>query len=185
MSVTSDQWPQFYHGGADSTALPHGGSTNANSKPTRRRSRASRKAPTTLLNASTANFRDLVQQFTGFQAAGATVPLGAHKGPVNLSFGHPGDEPLHTLNHPSGSVMLPFSDARHFHYRQPPVEHQFAYPPENRSGSGDGLSRPASELVEIQNLMDEDDDLNYDLQELAMEFSSSNGNGNYGGGYFP
>lgn len=59
----------------------HGPNTNTNSisKP-RRRSRASRKAPTTLLNASTANFRDLVQQFTGFQAAGAALPLGSHKG---------------------------------------------------------------------------------------------------------
>ncbi|CAK9321305.1 unnamed protein product [Citrullus colocynthis] len=179
--ITVDQWrAQFYphtHAAASpSTAPPHHGpntNTNSISKP-RRRSRASRKAPTTLLNASTANFRDLVQQFTGFQAAGAALPLGSHKGPVNLSFGQAGDDHLHN-NHPS--VMLPFSDARLLQLRQPPPEHRFPNPPENN-----GFSRQAAELMEIQNLIDED--LNYDLQELGMEFSSSSGNGNYGGGYF-
>jgi len=34
-------------------------------KPTRRRSRASRRTPTTLLNTDTTNFRAMVQQFTG------------------------------------------------------------------------------------------------------------------------
>ncbi|GAB2223974.1 hypothetical protein Droror1_Dr00004719 [Drosera rotundifolia] len=35
------------------------------SKPTRRRSRASRRTPTTLLNTDPSNFRAMVQQFTG------------------------------------------------------------------------------------------------------------------------
>ncbi|THU48519.1 hypothetical protein C4D60_Mb09t27110 [Musa balbisiana] len=35
------------------------------SKPVRRRSRASRRTPTTMLNTNTANFRSMVQQFTG------------------------------------------------------------------------------------------------------------------------
>ncbi|KAF3949029.1 hypothetical protein CMV_025044 [Castanea mollissima] len=39
------------------------------SKPIRRRSRASKKTPTTLLNANTNNFRALVQQFTGCPSA--------------------------------------------------------------------------------------------------------------------
>ncbi|XP_011100442.1 VQ motif-containing protein 22-like [Sesamum indicum] len=39
------------------------------SKPLRRRSRASRRTPTTLLNTDTANFRAMVQQFTGAPAA--------------------------------------------------------------------------------------------------------------------
>ncbi|XP_038881626.1 VQ motif-containing protein 22-like [Benincasa hispida] len=181
MSITSDQWAsQFYHhphGGASpsSATTHHGPNTNTNSisKP-RRRSRASRKAPTTLLNASTANFRDLVQQFTGFQAAGAALPLGSHKGPVNLSFGQAGDDHLHN-NH--SSVMLPFSDGQVFQLRQTSPEHRFPIPVQNN-----GFSRPAAELMEIQNLIDED--FNYDLQELGMEFSSSSGNGNYGGGYF-
>ncbi|KAL1808513.1 hypothetical protein DCAR_0727984 [Daucus carota subsp. sativus] len=57
-------------------------------KPIRRRSRAPRKNPTTLLNASTTNFRSLVQQFTGCQNTKATS-FGSRKGPVNLSFGLP------------------------------------------------------------------------------------------------
>ncbi|XP_041992948.1 VQ motif-containing protein 22-like [Salvia splendens] len=38
-------------------------------KPARRRSRASRRTPTTLLNTDTANFRAMVQHFTGGPAA--------------------------------------------------------------------------------------------------------------------
>ncbi|XP_041989769.1 VQ motif-containing protein 22-like [Salvia splendens] len=38
-------------------------------KPVRRRSRASRRTPTTLLNTDTANFRAMVQHFTGGPAA--------------------------------------------------------------------------------------------------------------------
>ncbi|KAL0542573.1 hypothetical protein IC582_017642 [Cucumis melo] len=183
MSITSDQWgTQFYahhsHGGAStSSAVAHHGpntnNSNSISKP-RRRSRASRKAPTTLLNASTSNFRDLVQQFTGFHAAGASLPLGSHKGPVNLSFGQDGDDHLHN-NHPS--VMLPFSDGRLLQRRQQPPEQRFPVAAESN-----GFSVPGAELMEIENLIDED--LSYDLQELGMEFSSSSGNGNYGGGYF-
>ncbi|CAJ1971633.1 unnamed protein product [Sphenostylis stenocarpa] len=39
------------------------------SKPMRRRSRASRRTPTTLLNTDTTNFRAMVQQFTGAPSA--------------------------------------------------------------------------------------------------------------------
>lgn len=53
-------------------------------KPVRRRSRASKKAPTTLLKADASNFRALVQQFTGCR--GPTPLLRAYKGPVNLNF---------------------------------------------------------------------------------------------------
>ncbi|KAI5406732.1 hypothetical protein KIW84_053133, partial [Lathyrus oleraceus] len=49
------------------------------SKPIRRRSRASRRTPTTLLNTDTTNFRAMVQQFTGgpiapFAAAASSSP---------------------------------------------------------------------------------------------------------------
>ncbi|PHU25634.1 VQ motif-containing protein 22 [Capsicum chinense] len=54
-------------------------------KPIRRRSRASKKTPTTHLNADASNFRALVQQFTGCHTANTF--LGAHKGPINLNFG--------------------------------------------------------------------------------------------------
>lgn len=55
------------------------------SKPIKRRSRASKKTPTTLLNADTNNFRALVQKFTGCPST--TFSFGSKKGPVNLDFG--------------------------------------------------------------------------------------------------
>lgn len=44
-------------------------------RPIRRRSRASRRTPTTLLNTDTTNFRAMVQQFTGGPAAASTPHL--------------------------------------------------------------------------------------------------------------
>ncbi|XP_021314013.1 VQ motif-containing protein 22 [Sorghum bicolor] len=54
-------------------------------KPARRRSRASRRAPVTLLNTDTSNFRAMVQQFTGIPS-GPYGPAGPGGGPV-ISFG--------------------------------------------------------------------------------------------------
>lgn len=54
-------------------------------KPFKRRSRASKKAPTTLLKADASNFRALVQQFTGFHRPEAPG-FGSYKGPINLNF---------------------------------------------------------------------------------------------------
>ncbi|XLR17254.1 hypothetical protein HN51_038230 [Arachis hypogaea] len=57
---------------------------NSAFKPIRKRSRASRRTPTTLLNANTNNFRELVQKFTG---CGSThMSLSIHKGPITLNF---------------------------------------------------------------------------------------------------
>lgn len=55
------------------------------SKPVKRRSRASKKTPTTLLNADANNFRALVQKFTGCPST--TFSFGSKNGPVNLNFG--------------------------------------------------------------------------------------------------
>ncbi|XP_057506310.1 calmodulin-binding protein 25-like [Actinidia eriantha] len=55
------------------------------SKPTRRRSRASRRTPTTLLNTDAANFRAMVQQFTG--GGGFAAPF--IRAASNLHFGQP------------------------------------------------------------------------------------------------
>lgn len=62
--------------------------TSSTSKPVRRRSRASKKTPTTLVNASISNFRAVVQQYTGCH----TCPIKNQKGPINLSFGSQADE---------------------------------------------------------------------------------------------
>ncbi|CAN7110391.1 VQ motif-containing protein 22 [Brassica rapa] len=88
MANPNNDWSQFYNKqtffpttstttttastSADSSVNPE---SRRVSKPTRRRSRASRRTPTTLLNTDTANFRAMVQQFTG--------------GPSAMAFGSP------------------------------------------------------------------------------------------------
>ncbi|CAI9090653.1 OLC1v1025470C1 [Oldenlandia corymbosa var. corymbosa] len=57
-------------------------------KQVKRRSRASRKTPTTLLNASIKNFRTVVQQYTGCRSSNSGFN-GNGKGPITLSFGPP------------------------------------------------------------------------------------------------
>ncbi|XVE72385.1 hypothetical protein DITRI_Ditri11bG0035200 [Diplodiscus trichospermus] len=52
-------------------------------KPVRRRSRASRRTPTTLLNTDTTNFRAMVQQFTG----GPSAPFAPGGNPGGPNFG--------------------------------------------------------------------------------------------------
>lgn len=60
-------------------------------KPVRRRSRASRRTPTTLLNTDTTNFRAMVQQFTGGPAmpyaTGSLPQYPFPRGGSNFSFG--------------------------------------------------------------------------------------------------
>ncbi|KAF8687283.1 hypothetical protein HU200_042963 [Digitaria exilis] len=75
-------------------------------KPARRRSRASRRAPVTLLNTDTANFRAMVQQFTGIP----TPPAGAFGGPVINFAGDYGG------GFPSSGVM----SFDHLHRSHPP-----------------------------------------------------------------
>ncbi|GAA0141302.1 hypothetical protein LIER_35368 [Lithospermum erythrorhizon] len=60
---------------------------NPKDKPVTRikRSRSSRKSPTTLLNANVNNFRTLVQQYTGCQRANSSF-LKMRKGPISLNF---------------------------------------------------------------------------------------------------
>lgn len=88
--VTTAATTQLGSGSSSPTAAagtnrlsPEGGRV---SKPVRRRSRASRRTPTTLLNTDTTNFRAMVQQFTG----GPTAPFaasGAHPGGPGFAFG--------------------------------------------------------------------------------------------------
>ncbi|KAK4754339.1 hypothetical protein SAY87_002443 [Trapa incisa] len=61
-----------------------GGSPGLSPKPVRRRSRASKKTPTKVLNANTNNFRALVQQYTGCPPS--TGGSGSFKGPINWNF---------------------------------------------------------------------------------------------------
>ncbi|CAL0334916.1 unnamed protein product [Lupinus luteus] len=104
-TTTNQYWMQFYpqqplmdgaivppkegfSGATTSNLTPPKVNNNNNvSKPIRRRSRASKRTPTTLLNANTTNFRALVQQFTGCPST-TMSSLGVHKGPITLNFKH-------------------------------------------------------------------------------------------------
>lgn len=70
---------------------------NGVAKPVRRRSRASKKAPTTLLNASLTNFRSLVQEYTGCHSSSShSSILRNQRGPITLSFGPPAGNDFQT-----------------------------------------------------------------------------------------
>ncbi|XP_031254165.1 VQ motif-containing protein 22 [Pistacia vera] len=102
------------------------------SKPVRRRSRASRRTPTTLLNTDTTNFRAMVQQFTG----GPTAPFasGPHPGgPSGFNFGLGGGRQVQ-VNNP-GNVMVP--PGYHFQYQaQAQAQAQRYQQQQNQGGGG-------------------------------------------------
>lgn len=65
-------------------------------KPSRKRPRTSRRAPTTLLNTDTSNFRAMVQRFTGVQSAPygtAVVPGGGTTLNFGIGFNNPASQP--------------------------------------------------------------------------------------------
>ncbi|KAJ9185108.1 hypothetical protein P3X46_004775 [Hevea brasiliensis] len=82
------------------------------SKPVRRRSRASRRTPTTLLNTDTTNFRAMVQQFTG----GPSAPFASGSQLSAPSFGF-SLNPRQAHVNPS-AVMVPAATGYHPQYQQ-------------------------------------------------------------------
>ncbi|WVZ79042.1 hypothetical protein U9M48_026670 [Paspalum notatum var. saurae] len=90
--------------------LLHGVEGPRAGKPARRRSRASRRAPVTLLNTDAANFRAMVQQFTGIPAP----PAGAFGGPVINFAADYGFPPPHS----SASAAVMAFDFDHHHQHQ-------------------------------------------------------------------
>ncbi|KAA8537183.1 hypothetical protein F0562_029685 [Nyssa sinensis] len=81
-SVTTDN--MLSRSNSSTTAGGHPNPKGCVSKPIRRRSRASRMTPTTLINADTSNFRALVQRFTGCSSARSSFET--RRGPINLNF---------------------------------------------------------------------------------------------------
>ncbi|KAG6770972.1 hypothetical protein POTOM_022315 [Populus tomentosa] len=77
-------------------------------KPVRKRSRASRRTPTTLLNTDTTNFRAMVQQFTG----GPSAPFasGSQINATNFGFALGAYRQAHHVNQPSPVMMPPAGD---------------------------------------------------------------------------
>ncbi|XP_043688997.1 VQ motif-containing protein 22-like [Telopea speciosissima] len=101
--VTSVSTPATGNSTLMSTGSTHLNAEGRVAKPSRRRSRASRRAPTTLLNTDTTNFRAMVQQFTGVPSAPFTT-TGSQTGPTtNFNFGLGSGQ--HNLN--TATVMNP------------------------------------------------------------------------------
>lgn len=73
-------------------------------KPIRKRSRASKKTPITLLNANSTNFRALVQQFTGCPTPTikSAMSFATHKGPITLNF-----QQAHQVPVPQSQQLIP------------------------------------------------------------------------------
>ncbi|KAL9663238.1 hypothetical protein QQ045_028077 [Rhodiola kirilowii] len=100
---------------------------NRVTKPARKRSRASRRTPTTLLSTDTSNFRAMVQQFTGGPSAlgfgiGATID---HPQPRRVT-----DQQLHGSGGGLTSSSSPFtipSPGYNFHFHQHQPTQQAAY----------------------------------------------------------
>ncbi|KAJ4747846.1 VQ motif family protein [Rhynchospora pubera] len=92
-------------------------------KSPRRRSRASRRAPVTLLNTDTSNFRAMVQQFTGIPSgpySSGSLPGSSSASGPTISFGLDFSAPVR----PSGAVMS-FGQLQPQQYqRQPPFQEQ-------------------------------------------------------------
>lgn len=116
-ATTDDQCMQFYHhhhhqqpfmdismeGFSHATMVTTSPTMSSNGhltpknntfKPIRKRSRASKKTPITLLNANSTNFRALVQQFTGCPTIKSAMSFATHKGPITLNFQQPHHVPV-------------------------------------------------------------------------------------------
>ncbi|XP_021274267.1 VQ motif-containing protein 22-like [Herrania umbratica] len=118
-TITSSSAPSPLGSGPAGSSAGHLSPEGRVAKPLRRRSRASRRTPTTLLNTDTTNFRAMVQQFTG----GPSAPFPGHSGGPNFGFGFGVRQPH--VN--PGSLMIP-PGGFHLQYQQqqqPQQQHQF------------------------------------------------------------
>ncbi|RLN36352.1 VQ motif-containing protein 22-like [Panicum miliaceum] len=96
----------FFPGTTSREPLPPApGSSAAARKPPRKRPRASRRPPTTVLTIDTSNFRAMVQEFTGIPAP---PPFAPHLGPGVL-FGAPHDPTAAGTRAPFDLLMRPSS----------------------------------------------------------------------------
>lgn len=126
-------------------------------KPIRRRPRNSRRTPTTLLNASTANFRSLVQKFTGCH--NTKTSLNFQKGPVNLSFGKSRSQ---NIELGTSSRVVPFGFG---YYNQQPtndpalLQHQqhqeMLYPKQHENMKSSTLDDFVIDDISLHELVDE------------------------------
>ncbi|XWS30944.1 hypothetical protein CRYUN_Cryun23aG0034500 [Craigia yunnanensis] len=141
-TITSSSAPSPLGSGLANSSGGHLSPEGRVGKPVRRRSRASRRTPTTLLNTDTTNFRAMVQQFTGGSSA-PFAPVG-HSGGPNFGFGFGGRQP-HV--NPSSLMVPPAGFQLQYQQQQPQQQHQlvqhqnqpylFSLHNNNNPGAGD------------------------------------------------
>ncbi|CAN8275105.1 unnamed protein product [Cochlearia groenlandica] len=128
------------------------------SKPTRRRSRASRRTPTTLLNTDTSNFRAMVQQYTGGPSAVAFASSSdptARASSVGYQYGGSQNLAAHNYEPPQQhrlyNMLSPSSHVSIFSYPNTAVSDGFVAVDESRDGGGGGYA-PSSSSSERNNI---------------------------------
>lgn len=102
--------------GSTSAANPNLNPDGRVAKPARRRSRASRRTPTTLLNTDTTNFRAMVQQYTGGPSASFPNAGFGMGGPPSFNVGH--GTGLHQQHHNMISNQLGIAAPAGTNYRE-------------------------------------------------------------------
>ncbi|XP_061346022.1 uncharacterized protein LOC133291729 [Gastrolobium bilobum] len=142
-------------------------------KPIKKRSRASKRTPTTLLNADSNNFRALVQQFTGCPST--VMSFGVHKGPITLNFQQGSKQKIH---HHTTRSMPPFGtrSSNQVHQVAASLPWQEQPPLMQEQQSGYSLDRvksynykPCMEVSHDGLLMDND----FSLHELTVNAFSN------------
>ncbi|XP_016449485.1 VQ motif-containing protein 22 [Nicotiana tabacum] len=121
----------------------HGPADGRVSKPIRRRSRASRRTPTTVLNTDTTNFRAMVQQFTG---GAITTPFASTQG-TYLGFGSSSSN--NNIVNPTTAAN---SGAYNIQFQQPMQQNQVPYM-FSSVGRTSNLTRPNVEGNRISTLV--------------------------------
>ncbi|XP_020594274.1 VQ motif-containing protein 22-like [Phalaenopsis equestris] len=169
--------------------------SGSRTKPARKRSRTSRRAPTTLLNTDTSNFRAMVQQFTGVPSVPYTTSY-VPGGGTTLNFGIGYSNPV------SQSTILPSfgvheTRPNQYHYQQQqqqderymlPQQNQYRRQPQPEEMIGFGVG---SGHVEDDGHMENSREVGIGLpEEFFIDGMGGQGNQrttpehNRGGGYF-
>ncbi|XP_047308907.1 VQ motif-containing protein 22-like [Impatiens glandulifera] len=137
-------------------------------KTIRRRSRASKKTPVTLLNADVKDFRALVQRFTG--CSSSEISFANRKGPVNLNFAASQDHHrffLPTANSaPSQNGFNSNNNNNYHHHQQQQQQQQAAWRPEAEDGH---YFKNGGILMRSNGVQEEELGVNYNTNNNNMQ----------------
>lgn len=135
VTTVSTASPPMLNSSSSASPATHLSPEGRVAKPIRRRSRASRRTPTTLLNTDTTNFRAMVQQFTGGPSApyaptASSASASSGSGLAHLGFGF---GPRQAHGNPTGLMV---AHPGGYHHLQP--QHQLYQQQYGFNGNTDG-----------------------------------------------